>query len=109
MERSERTQLFKGSNDSNEERSIVFADVQGLEGWVLGLFRVWRSKRETSRKQLRVVEMLPLGGKRQLMLIACAGENFLVGVGVDSVGAIVHLNAEKPLSVLASSSDEPCR
>jgi len=55
------------------------------------------------------VETLPLGGKRQLMLVTCAGESFLVGGGVDSVEAIVRLKAETPLGVLATSLDEPCK
>jgi flagellar biogenesis protein FliO len=109
MECSKGTRSLEGSVDSNEERSVAIPEVQGLAGWVLGLFRVWRNKREMPRKQLRLVEMLPLGGKRQLMLVACAGENFLVGAGVDNVGAIVHLKAETPLSVLAMSLDESCR
>src|ERR1700686_1115550 len=53
--------------------------VQGLAGWVLGLLRGWRGQCEMPRKQLRLVETLPLGGKRQLMLVTCAGESFLVG------------------------------
>jgi flagellar biogenesis protein FliO len=99
----------KGARFLEEERLIAIPEVQGMAGWVLGLFRVWRNKRETPRKQLRLVEMLPLGGKRQLMLVACAGENFLVGAGADSVETIVRLKAETPLGVLTMSLDEPCR
>jgi hypothetical protein len=109
MERSKGTRFLDGSVGSNEERLIASPKVQGVAGWALGLFRVWRNKQETPQKQLRLVEMLPLGGKRQLMLVSCAGENFLVGTGADSVETIVRLKAEMPLGVLAMSLDELCR
>jgi flagellar biogenesis protein FliO len=109
MERSNGTRLLEASMGSNEERLIALPEVQGVAAWVLGLFSVWRNRRETPRKQLRLVEMLQLGGKRQLMLVACAGENFLVGAGADSIETIVRLKAETSLSVLTMNSDEPCR
>jgi hypothetical protein len=40
---------------------------------------------------MRLVETLALGGKRQLMLVTCAGESFLVGGGLESVETIVRL------------------
>jgi flagellar biogenesis protein FliO len=101
-------QLLQRSVGSNETVSISPTDHR-VADWILRMFRVWRGQRETTRKQLRLVEMLPLGGKRQLMLVTCAGESFLVGGGVDSVEAIVRLKAETPLSVLATSLDEPCK
>lgn len=108
MEHSEGVQLLQRSVVSNEAISIAPSDMQGVAGWVLGLFRVWRGQRETRRRQLRLVEMLPLGGKRQLMLVTCAGESFLVGAGADSVETIVRLNVDT-LSAQATSLDEPCR
>jgi flagellar biogenesis protein FliO len=102
-------QVLQRSIDTNETVSISPSEVHGLVDWILKMFRVGRGQRETTRKQLRLVETLPLGGKRQLMLVACAGESFLVGGGVDSVEAIVRLKAEAPLSVLATSRDEPCK
>ncbi len=109
MERSKGMRLLEVSVGSNEQGLIAPPEMQGVAAWVLGLFRVWRNKRETPRKQLRLVEMLPLGGKRQLMLVACAGENFLVGAGADSIETIVRLKAKTSPDVLAMSSDEPCR
>jgi flagellar biogenesis protein FliO len=68
-----------------------------------------RSRRELQRKQLRLVETLPLGGKRQLMLVTCAGESFLVGGGLDSVETIVRLKADVSPDVAATSLDGSCR
>ena len=101
--------LLQGSAGSNETVSALRLEVHGVTGWILGVFRVWRGQRETTRKQLRLVELLPLGGKRQLMLVTCAGESFLVGGGVDSIETIVRLNTETSLGVLSTSLDEPCR
>jgi flagellar biogenesis protein FliO len=58
---------------------------------------------------LRLVETLSLGGKRQLMLVTCGGESFLVGGGMDSVETIVRLKNEVSLDVVAKSLDETCQ
>ena len=74
--------------------------MQGFAGWVWSLVEGWRGQRSIQQKQLRVVETLSLGGKRQLMLVSCGGESFLVGGGLDSVEAIVRLKGELPVDVL---------
>jgi hypothetical protein len=93
----------------NEVAAIPAREVRGLAGWVLGRLRGWRGQREMQRKQLRVLETLPLGGKRQLMLVTCAGESFLVGGGMESVQTIVRLKAEVSLDVIAKSLDGTCQ
>lgn len=67
-------------------------EVQGLAGWVLNRVRGWRGESAVPRKQMRLVETLPLGGKRQLMLVACGEEHFLVGGGMESIETIVRVN-----------------
>ena len=89
--------------------ATVAHEVQGLAGWVLGLLRGWRSRSEMQRKQLRLVETLQLGGKRQLMLVTCAGESFLVGGGMESVETIVRLKAEVSLDLAAKNLDGTCQ
>src|SRR5882757_8167350 len=98
-----------GQKELNRVATIAAPEVQGLAGWMLGLLRAWRGQREMQRKQLRLVETLSLGGKRQLMLVTCGGESFLVGGGMESVEAIVRLKAEVSLDVVAKSLDETCR
>jgi flagellar biogenesis protein FliO len=93
----------------HEAAAPAVFEVQGLAGWTLGLLRGLRSRRELQRKQLRLVETLPLGGKRQLMLVTCAGESFLVGGGLDSVETIVRLKADVSPDVVATSLDGSCR
>ena len=64
----------------------------GLAGWVLSLIR-GRSLGKTA-KHLRVVEHLSLGGRRQLTLVVCDGQRFLVGGGTDRVESIVRVGPE---------------
>ncbi len=83
-------------------------EAQGLAGWVLGRLRVWRGERVTQRKQMHLVETLSLGGKRQLMLVSCGGEQFLVGGGLESVETIVRVKADAPSGETAQNRDEIC-
>jgi flagellar biogenesis protein FliO len=65
--------------------------VQGLAGWLLGVLGRWRGERSEQRKHMCVVETLALGGRKQLMLVTCGKEHFLVGGGIDSVETIVRV------------------
>jgi hypothetical protein len=95
----EETKMMKAA--ANEER--------GLAGWLFRLLQGWRGEREVQQRQMRLVETLALGGKRQLMLVRCCGEQFLVGGGIDSVETIVRVQAEDSLGHVAKNPDEICR
>lgn len=59
------------------------------------LRELWKktgAEREGRIRQMRIRETLSLGGKRQLMVIQCGAECFLVGCGTESVESIVRLN-----------------
>ncbi len=47
--------------------------------------------RGAKRKQMKLVESLPLGNRRQLLLIDCGNQRYLVGAGADSVGSILAM------------------
>jgi flagellar biogenesis protein FliO len=64
--------------------SPLFATLRSLAGRGLRHFGKSRSSR-----RLQLVETLPLGGKRQLMLILCDGQHFLIGAGSDAVSSIM--------------------
>ena len=66
----------------------------GLAGWILDRYVFLRSRGRAETRELRVLETLSLGGKRQLMLVACGAQRYLVGVGTDSVEAIVSIAGE---------------
>lgn len=80
----------------------------GVAGWLLGLLRGEGTKRLSATKQMQLVETLPLGGKRSLMLVRCGGELFLVGGGTESVESIVRVPRETLPSVVANRTDGVC-
>ena len=74
------------------------APAGGLAGWVVGALQgrvriKWRAASHTRIQQMQLLETLSLGGKRQVMLVECDGERYLVGCGVDSVATIVKTAA----------------
>ena len=98
-----------GQKGLNTVPMIATPEGQGLAGWLIELLRGGRGKRAMQQKQLRLVETLPLGGKRQVMLVTCAGESFLVGGGMDSVETIVRLKPEVSPDFVAKSVDGTCQ
>lgn len=72
------------------------ADVRGLKTWALHALHALASlkARHTPRQQMRLVEKLELGGRRQLLLVSCSGERFLVGAGADNVQSITRLRPD---------------
>lgn len=44
-----------------------------------------------SPRRMELVETLNLGGKRQLMLVLCEGQRFLVGAGAEEVQSIINI------------------
>jgi flagellar biogenesis protein FliO len=102
-------QLVQDARQMSQRKTPT--ELHGLAGWVLGMLRGWRGLHvvQVKQKQLQLVETLPLGGKRQLMLVSCAGERFLVGGGMESVETIVRVAAESSPSAAATDLDETCQ
>lgn len=65
---------------------------QGLASWLLQAWSRRSSLRERVGRRLQLVETLPVGGKRQLMLVRCGEEFFLVGGGLESIATIVKVD-----------------
>jgi hypothetical protein len=84
-------------------------ETQGLVGLVLSFFAARRGEREAQQRQMRLLETLALGGKRQLMLVSCCGEQFLVGGGLESVETIVRVRPSDSQDFTAKNMDERCR
>lgn len=64
------------------------------DGWISRLKHFWYNggfSRSQSERHLSPVEVLSLG-KRQLILLRCGEEYFLVAGGLDSVNAIVKVS-----------------
>ena len=84
-------QLTERVGQMNAEKTAT--ELQGLAGWLLGLMRGRRGMRHGQQRLMKVIETLPLGGKRQLMLVSCGEEHFLVGGGLESVETIVRVKS----------------
>jgi flagellar biogenesis protein FliO len=63
----------------------------GLAGWILSRLRSAYRAQVSMQKEMRLVETLSLGGRRQLMLVECCGNHFLIGCGTDNVGTIAQI------------------
>lgn len=100
-------QLLQRKCETKETK--IPLEVSGFAGWLHELLRGLRSERKSETRQLQLVETLPLGGKRQLMLVTCAGEYFLVGGGPESLETIVRVQAEEPRVDLPRKLSGRCR
>jgi flagellar biogenesis protein FliO len=101
--------IFEGVGQQRvTERIVTVSGAQGFAGWAMALLRRWTSARADQQKQLRLVETLRLGGKTQLMLVACAEETFLIGCGPESVDAIVRVESDALPGGMAKKLDVSC-
>jgi flagellar biogenesis protein FliO len=66
---------------------------QSLIQWAARGLNVLGRSKAADQRQLKLVETMSLGGKRQLILVTCSGESFLVGAGVESIDSIVRLKS----------------
>jgi flagellar biogenesis protein FliO len=84
----------------NEGRFMKPEPPSGLAAWLLmhfgGRLRVKfpRMGGARSERRMKLAETLSLGGKRQLMLVICDGQRYLVGSGGEGVGTIVAMTPE---------------
>jgi hypothetical protein len=53
-----------------------------------------RINQSAERKRMRIVETLSVGPRKQLVLVSCGGEHFLVGTGPESVHTITRVRPE---------------
>ena len=95
--------MMQNVGSSSTERE---AAQQGLAGVLMRMLRNrWRIKSSAVRK-LQVIETLSLGGKKQISLVRCGTERFLVGGGLESVTTIVKL---ENIPAQDGTQVEPCK
>lgn len=104
MKRCNGMELIQGKRTTEKAGRY---EAPGLAGWVLRMMRGRGYLREAAERQMRLEETLSLGGKRQLLLISCAGERFLVGGSMESVEVIVPVRSA--LTRAAEDMDTQCR
>lgn len=68
----------------------------GLAGWLTSAWKRLRERQviRESGRQLRVLETLALGPKKQLLLVRCGDDCFLVGTGGESVMTIQPVSSK---------------
>jgi flagellar biogenesis protein FliO len=64
-----------------------------MEGMVNLFGGAWSGRSGAAVRHMRVLETLALGPKKQLLLVSCDGEKFLIGTGPDSVQTIMRLES----------------
>lgn len=67
----------------------------GIAGALLQWWAERRARTDASIRQLRVIETLPLNSKQKLMLVECAGQRFLLGVGLEQISSIVKVDSSE--------------
>ena len=79
----------------------------GLAAWLMAWFQTpLRVKfsgigKVRAKRHMELVEMLQLGGKRQLMLVVCDGQRYLVGAGGDGVQSITEIKPQTSANYLS--------
>ena len=64
-------------------------------------------KARASKRSLAVVDVLPLGGKRQLAVVRCYDRTFALGLGDKDVSLVAELDAVIGKEQAAASDGEP--
>lgn len=62
--------------------------------------------RAHGERRMELLDTLQLGGKRQLMLVLCDGQRYLVGAGNDSVHSIAEMASQQTSSPETSTPRE---
>jgi flagellar biogenesis protein FliO len=81
------------------------ASQYGLAGVLLRMWANRRSAKAVRTREIELLETFSLGGRRELMLVRCAGERFLVGGSFDRIDTMVKLEAG---SAEATQRDSLC-
>jgi hypothetical protein len=86
-----------------------------MAGWLLGWFKMPLGQRfarlvtglgrDRPAPRMELVEVLALGGKRQLLLVVCDGRRYLVGAGGDGVQTIVAMGQSLPREGMEAGVD----
>jgi flagellar biosynthetic protein FliO len=78
---------------------LLLALIAGV-AWLFKRFIASSVRSRASKRSLQVVDLLPLGGKKQLCVVRCYDRTFALGLGDKEVALIAELDAiatpEKP-------------
>jgi flagellar biosynthetic protein FliO len=78
--------------------------------WAFKRFLAGNMTLRASQRSMKVVDVLPLGGKRQLAVVRCYDRSFLIGMGEREVSLVAELDAAEDLEgKLAQASEGESR
>ena len=95
---------MRSSEGKNSQTSLAQSILTGMRTLFQKGFGAMGRGRGEPRMEL--LETLQLGGKRQLMLVLCDGQRYLVGAGGDSVHSIAEIERQPRASLEASRPRE---
>lgn len=73
--------------------TLIVGSIAGL-GWIVQRFLASGMRARAARRSLRVVDVLPLGGKKRLAVVRCYERTFVLGVGEKEVSLVSELDAD---------------
>ena len=71
---------------------LLLALIAGV-AWMFKRFIASSVRARASKRSLQVVDLLPLGGKKQLCVVRCYDRTFALGLGDKEVALIAELDA----------------
>ena len=98
-----------GNRDTSVTGEVAMRVSETPGGWfdrVKGMIFAGLSR--TCVRRMELIEKLELGGKRQLMLVVCDGQRYLVGAGSDGIHAITGVGTE-PGHSPSTAQDASCK
>ena len=85
--------------------ALVLGLVLGA-AWMFRRFLAGSLRAKAARRSLRVVDVLPLGGRQRLVVVRCYDRTFLLGQGEKEVRAISELDVQdEPIDTPAVTGD----
>lgn len=63
--------------------------------WAFKRFLAGNMRLRAAQRSMKVVDVLPLGGKRQLAVVKCYDRTFLIGMGEREVNLVTELDADE--------------
>ena len=73
-------------------------------GWGFRRFLGGTLATRAARRSLRIVDSLPMGGRRRLAVVRCYDRTFLLGVGDREVNLVAELDAEDASDAIVPAS-----
>lgn len=79
-------------------------------GWAAKRFLAGNLRQRASQRSMKIVDVLPLGGKRQLAVVRCYDRTFVLGLGERDVTLVTELDPDEDVEgVLPAAQAQPAQ